>query len=39
MATALNQEKWKAAHKWAKSHGLKFRIITEFDIFKNPKRR
>jgi hypothetical protein len=38
-ATALNSEKWKAAQKWANDHGMIFRIITEFDIFKNPKRR
>ena len=38
-ATALNSEKWRAAYKWASNHGMKFRIITEFDIFNNPKRR
>lgn len=39
LAVALNIEKWKAAHKWVKTHGMKFRIITEFDLFNNPKRK
>ena len=33
-AVALNMCKWEAARAWCKSQGLKFRIITEEDIFR-----
>ena len=38
-ATILNQAKWEAAGRWCKQKGIKFRVITEDDIFHNPKRR
>jgi len=34
---ALNASKWEAASKYAKSHGMTFRIVTEYDIYRNPK--
>lgn len=35
----LNQAKWEAANAWAKQKGIKFRIITEKDIFHQGTRR
>lgn len=34
-----NQAKWAAASNWCKNQGLRFRIITEGDIFHNPGKR
>jgi len=34
-----NIAKWSAASDWARNHGLKFRVITENDIFHNPRRK
>lgn len=34
---AINSAKWKAATKFAKTKGMTFRILTEHDIFRNPK--
>jgi hypothetical protein len=31
---AINHFKWEAAQRWCKSNGLKFRVITEDDIFR-----
>jgi len=36
-AGALNEAKWRMARQWCKSQGIGFRIITENDIFRNPK--
>jgi len=30
---AVNYAKWDQATKWAKAQGLRFRVITEDDIF------
>jgi len=35
----LNQAKWEAANAWAKQKGIKFRIVTEKDIFHQGGRR
>lgn len=32
---AVNYAKWDAATKWAKRNGLKFRVVTEDDLFRN----
>jgi len=32
---AVNYAKWDAATKWARRNGLTFRVITEFDMFRN----
>lgn len=37
-AVAVNFAKWAAADAWCKANGLTFRVVTEFDIFKNTKR-
>lgn len=34
----LNQAKWTAATAWCKQQGIKFRVITEKDIFHYGKR-
>lgn len=33
-----NQAKWAAATQWAKQNGIRFRIITEHDIFAGTKK-
>ena len=35
---AVNMAKWKAAQAYCNANGMKFRIVTEFDIYKNVKR-
>lgn len=35
---ALNHHKWQAAQAWCNANGLKFRVITENDMFHNPKK-
>jgi hypothetical protein len=32
-AAILNMSKWEAARQWCKAHNLKFRVVTENDIF------
>lgn len=34
----LNAAKWEAAHKFAKSKGIRFRIVTEKDMFHQGSR-
>jgi hypothetical protein len=43
-ALILNEAKWKAAEKFAIIHGMKFKVITELDIYrmippKKPKKK
>mgnify|MGYP003878854353 CR=1 FL=1 len=38
-AVAMNNAKWEAAGAWCRQKGIKFRVLTEDDIFHNPKRR
>ena len=33
MVVAINYAKWDQATKWCKRNGLKFRVITEYDLF------
>jgi hypothetical protein len=35
----LNQAKWAAAYAYCKQKGIRFRVITETDIFHSGKRR
>jgi len=37
-SVAVNLAKWAAADSWCKANNMKFRVITQFDIFKNLKR-
>lgn len=34
-----NMAKWSAAQDWARNHGLKFRVINEYDIFYTSKKK
>lgn len=36
---AINAAKWSAAQRFCKNNGLRFRVITESDIFQNPRKR
>lgn len=38
-ALAVNVAKWKAAQEWCERKGIHFRVVTEHDIFRNPKKR
>lgn len=38
-SVALNHAKWQAASKWCQKNGLKFRVITENDLFHQGKKR
>jgi len=38
-AVVMNNAKWEAAGAWCRQKGIKFRVLTEDDIFHNPKRR
>jgi len=38
LSVAINMAKWAAADNWARANNMRFRVITEYDIFKNFKR-
>lgn len=38
-AVALNQAKWAAAHAWCRTYGMRFRVVTESDIYTNVSKR
>jgi hypothetical protein len=38
LSVAINMAKWAAADAWAKANNMRFRVVTEYDIFKNMKR-
>ena len=38
LSVAINMAKWAAADSWARANNMRFRVITEYDIFKNVKR-
>ena len=38
LSAAANMAKWAAAESWARANNMRFRVVTEFDIFKNVKR-
>jgi hypothetical protein len=38
LMVAINMAKWAAADSWARANNMRFRVVTEFDIFKNQKR-
>jgi hypothetical protein len=38
LSVAINMAKWAAADNWARANNIRFRVVTEFDIFKNMKR-
>jgi hypothetical protein len=38
LMVAVNMAKWAAADAWCRANGMRFRVVTEYDIFKNVKR-
>lgn len=38
LSVAINMAKWAAADAWCKANNIRFRVVTEYDIFKNTKR-
>ena len=38
LSVAINMANWAAADNWARANNMRFRVITEYDIFKNIKR-
>lgn len=38
LMVAINMAKWAAADAFAKANNMRFRVVTEYDIFKNVKR-
>jgi hypothetical protein len=38
LMVAMNMAKWAAADSWCRANNMRFRVVTEFDIFKNQKR-
>ncbi len=38
-AAVLNMHKWQAAQAWCSQNGLRFRVLTENDIFHQGKSR
>ena len=36
-AAVVNQAKWEAANAWCRAHQMKFRVITENEIFNKPQ--
>lgn len=37
-SVAVNMAKWAAADAWCRANNIRFRVVTEYDIFKNVKR-
>lgn len=35
---AINMAKWAAADNWCRANNIRFRVVTEYDIFKSIKR-
>ena len=38
LMVAINMAKWAAADSWARANNMRFRVVTEYDIFENQKR-
>lgn len=38
LSVAINMAKWAAADAFCRANNMKFRVVTEFDIFRNQKR-
>jgi hypothetical protein len=38
LSVAINLAKWAAADSWCRANNMRFRVVTEYDIFKNTKR-
>lgn len=38
LSVAINMAKWAACQAWCSAQGIKFRVITEYDLYRNCKR-
>jgi hypothetical protein len=38
LMVAINMAKWAAADNWARANNMRFRVVTEFDLYKNVKK-
>jgi len=38
LMVAMNMAKWAAADSWARANNMRFRVVTEFDLYRNQKR-
>ena len=38
LKVAVNMAKWQAAQAWSNANGIKFRVVTEHDLFSNGRR-
>ena len=38
LMVAINMAKWSAADNWCRANNIRFRVVSEYDIFKNVKR-
>jgi hypothetical protein len=38
LMVAINMAKWAAADNWARANNMKFRVVTEYDLYRNMKR-
>lgn len=38
LMVAINMAKWAAAQSWCKANNMRFRVVSEFDLFRNVKR-
>jgi hypothetical protein len=38
LMVAVNMAKWAAADSWARANNMRFRVVTEFDLYRNQKR-
>jgi hypothetical protein len=34
----INEAKWRYAEQWCKQQGIRFRVVTEKDIFNKPQK-
>jgi hypothetical protein len=38
LMVAMNMSKWAAADSWARANGMRFSVVTEFDLYRNQNR-
>jgi len=38
LMVAINMAKWAAADNWARANNMRFRVVTEYDLYRNMKR-
>jgi len=38
LMVAINLAKWQMADAWCRANGMRFRVVTEYDLYRNQKR-